>query len=61
MVQSLVGRRGYDLGIRAGSVPLLLGEGVRFYDAPAVRHIAMERTLVHASGQKTDLRFRVLK
>jgi dihydrofolate reductase len=42
-------------------VPVLLGEGVRFYDAPGVGQISMEQTFVSDQGQITDLRFRVLK
>jgi dihydrofolate reductase len=42
-------------------VPVLLGEGVRFYDAPGLGQIPLERTLVSESGQITDLSFRILK
>jgi dihydrofolate reductase len=40
-------------------VPVLLGEGVRFYDAPGVGQIDMERTDLWEPGQITDLRFRI--
>jgi dihydrofolate reductase len=40
--------------------PVLLGEGVRFYDAPGVGEIRLERTDLFEPGQITDLRFRVL-
>jgi dihydrofolate reductase len=42
-------------------VPVLLGEGVRFYDSPGLRQIPMEKTLLLEAGQITDLRFRILK
>jgi dihydrofolate reductase len=42
-------------------VPVLLGEGVRFYDAPGVGKIELERTEVFAAAQITDLRFRVVR
>jgi hypothetical protein len=42
-------------------VPVLLGDGVRFYDAPGVGQIPLERTAVAEPGQITDLRFRVVK
>jgi hypothetical protein len=41
--------------------PVLLGDGVRFYGAPGVGRVDLERTAVLESGQLTDLRFRVLK
>jgi hypothetical protein len=40
-------------------VPVLLGDGVRFYDAPGVGQISLEQTLVSDQDQITDLRFRV--
>jgi hypothetical protein len=48
----LAGRRGYDLG--TGSVhlaPVLLGEGVRFYEAPGVGQIRLERAGLSNPGQ----------
>lgn len=42
-------------------VPTLLGEGVRFYEAPGVGQIRLERTGLWEPGQITDLRFRVVK
>jgi hypothetical protein len=42
-------------------VPVLLGEGVRFYDAPGVGAIRLERIAVAEPGQITDLRFRVVR
>ncbi|MGB0096227.1 MAG: hypothetical protein WBP81_27275 [Solirubrobacteraceae bacterium] len=41
-------------------VPTLLGDGVRFYDAPGVGPIALELTIASEAGQVTDLHFRVL-
>ncbi|MBA3261375.1 MAG: dihydrofolate reductase family protein [Thermoleophilaceae bacterium] len=42
--------------------PVLLGDGVRLYGAPAMaRQIDLERTDASESGQVTDLRFRVRK
>jgi dihydrofolate reductase len=40
--------------------PILLGEGVRFFDRPRSQQIKLEKTSVAESGQLTDLRFRVL-
>jgi dihydrofolate reductase len=42
-------------------VPVLLGEGVRFYDVPGGGQITLERTGLWDAGQITDLRFRVVK
>jgi len=39
-------------------VPILLGDGVRFYDVPGGAQIRLERTHLGGSGQITDLRFR---
>ena len=41
--------------------PVLLGDGVRFFDHPGSHQIKLEKTNVIESGQLTDLRFRVLK
>jgi hypothetical protein len=41
--------------------PVLLGEGVRFYEAPGVGLIRLERTALSEPGQITDLTFRVLR
>jgi dihydrofolate reductase len=40
--------------------PVLLGDGVRFYGGPGVARVGLEPTTVAASGQTTDLRFRVV-
>ncbi len=40
--------------------PALLGDGVRFHDAPGATRVHLERTAVAESGQ-LDLRFRVVK
>ena len=42
-------------------VPVLLGEGVRFYDAPGTGQVSLERIAVSAAEQITDLRFRVVR
>ena len=39
--------------------PVLLGDGVRFFDAPGGEPVRLERTDARTSGQLTDLRFRV--
>lgn len=39
--------------------PVLLGEGVRFYESIGTDPIVLTRTEVAATGQLTDLRFRV--
>jgi dihydrofolate reductase len=41
--------------------PILLGDGVRFFDRPGGQPVALAKTTVAESGQLTDLRFRVLK
>jgi riboflavin biosynthesis pyrimidine reductase len=41
--------------------PVLLGEGVRFFESPDTGRVNLERISVDLSGQMTDLRFRVLK
>ena len=47
--------------IIAHLVPVLLGDGVRFYGGPAVREIGLERTTLGEAGQLTDMRFRVVR
>lgn len=42
-------------------VPLLLGEGVRFYEAAGVGPVRLERNLLAGADQITDLRFRVIR
>jgi dihydrofolate reductase len=42
-------------------VPVLLGDGVRFYDSPGTRRFDLERLSVGTTGQLTDFRFRVLR
>ena len=42
-------------------VPVLLGDGVRFYGGPGVRRVDLERVSAVVSGQVTELRFRVVK
>jgi dihydrofolate reductase len=39
--------------------PVLLGDGVRLFGAPGGARVDLERTALGASGQITDLRFRV--
>ena len=40
--------------------PILLGDGVRFFDDREAQPICLEKTMVTNSGKLTDLRFRVL-
>jgi dihydrofolate reductase len=40
--------------------PVLLGDGVRFFDHPRSQQVKLEKTRLTESGQLTDLRFRVL-
>ena len=40
-------------------VPIVLGDGVPLFGEPPGTRVALERTHVEASGQLTDLRFRV--
>ena len=41
--------------------PVLLGDGVRFFDHPGIARVQLERISVAQSGQLTDLRFHVVK
>jgi dihydrofolate reductase len=41
--------------------PVLLGDGVRFYDGRGAPQIDLERTALADAGELTDLRFRVVK
>jgi dihydrofolate reductase len=41
--------------------PVLLGDGVRFYDGHGATQIDLERIAVSEAGELTDLRFRVAK
>ena len=47
--------------IHMGIVPVLLGEGLRFFEPGANEQLELERTRVFASSKRTDLWFRVLK
>ena len=47
--------------IHMGIVPVLLGEGLRFFEPGANEQLELERTRVFASPTRTDLWFRVLK
>jgi dihydrofolate reductase len=40
--------------------PVLLGDGIRLFDAPDGQRVALERTALAESGQLTDLRFSVV-
>lgn len=39
-------------------VPVVLGDGIRFYDSPDTAHIALEPVDVSRAGRTTDLRLR---
>jgi dihydrofolate reductase len=41
-------------------VPVLLGDGVRFFERPGAEKVTLERMSVAESAQVTDLRFRVV-
>jgi dihydrofolate reductase len=41
--------------------PVLIGDGVRLFDSPGSAPVSLERIGLAASGQVTDLRFRVAK
>ena len=47
--------------IHIGIVPVLLGEGLRFFEPHANEQIRLERTRVFESPTRTDLWFRVVK
>jgi dihydrofolate reductase len=47
--------------IHMGVVPVLLGEGLRFFEPGANEQLELERTRVFASPTRTDLWFRVVK
>ena len=47
--------------IHMGLVPVLLGEGLRFFEPLANEHLELERTRVFESPTRTDLWFRVVK
>jgi hypothetical protein len=42
-------------------VPVLLGDGIRFFSNPGIEPINLETISVAESGPLTDLRFRVVK
>jgi dihydrofolate reductase len=42
-------------------VPVLLGDGIRFFSSPGIKPINLEKISVAESGSLTDLRFRVAK
>ena len=47
--------------IQIGIVPILLGEGLRFFEHLGSEQIELERTRVIESPGRTDMRFRVVK
>jgi dihydrofolate reductase len=47
--------------IHIGIVPVLLGEGLRFFEPLVHEQIKLERTRVFESETRTDLWFRVVK
>lgn len=47
--------------IHMGIVPVLLGEGLRFFEPAANEQLQLERTRVFESPTRTDLWFRVVK
>jgi dihydrofolate reductase len=47
--------------IHIGIVPVLLGDGLRFFELRANEQLELERTRVFASSTRTDLWFRVVK
>jgi dihydrofolate reductase len=47
--------------IHIGIVPVLFGEGLRFFEPLVNEHIELERTRVFESPTRTDLWFRVVK
>jgi dihydrofolate reductase len=47
--------------IHIGIVPVLLGEGLRFFEPGANEQLDLERTRVFASPPRTDVWFRVVK
>ena len=47
--------------IHMGIVPVLFGEGLRFFEPGANEHMQLERTRIFESPTRTDLWFRVVK
>lgn len=47
--------------IRIGIVPILLGDGLRFFSPQDYLHLKLERTRVFESPSRTDLWFQVIK
>ena len=47
--------------IHIGIVPVLFGEGLRFFDPLVDEHMKLEQTRVFESPARTDLWFRVVK
>ncbi|HEX6483428.1 MAG TPA: dihydrofolate reductase family protein, partial [Ktedonobacteraceae bacterium] len=47
--------------IHIGIVPVLLGEGLRFFEPGVDEQMKMERTRVFESPTRTDLWFRVVR
>ena len=47
--------------IRIGIVPILLGDGLRFFPPQDYPHLKLERTRVFESPSRTDLWFQVIK
>jgi dihydrofolate reductase len=47
--------------IHIGIVPVLLGEGLRFFEPGSIEQLQLERTRVFESPTRTDLWFRIVK
>ena len=47
--------------LEIGIVPILLGEGLRFFEHSGTQQIELERTRVFESPGRIDIRFRVVK
>jgi dihydrofolate reductase len=60
IAQQLIRARLVD-EIEIGIMPVLLGEGLRFFEHLGTEQIELEKVKVLESGDRTDLRFRVVK
>ncbi len=47
--------------LQIGIMPVLLGDGLRFFQNVAPEHVQLEKVEVIESGTRTDIRFRVVK
>ena len=47
--------------IHIGMTPVFLGQGLRLFDQPGLEAIRLEKIQIYEAGQRTDIKYRVVK